>query len=455
MGKEQTIKPTAKFNSSLGALKILAEKDGWKQKVELWLLNSDVNRNNWQYLNLEQHKKLFSETPILIAYKGDQIGDGHNFDKIKLPNGKVVASFMGADAERPVGFFPTNAEMRIEEKDGKKWIVGVGYLWKWYAQELVAHLKEQGLDGMSISIETLIDEMYINGEIEVFTKYQILGTTVLHETVAPAVELARIRALSELGIDKIREETLRVASMYQDDLNPQTKTKKEKQTIMNKKSLKDKFKGFHVIEVFGEKVALLSQDKHETFVSSAVKDNGEIVEGVKTACNATVVFGDGENEMKVALDSVTRLFETEIEELKAKLLDNEKTIKALSETNEKMKAQEIARRKEAVKKAIDNRFAEIKANSDAEFTDGECDELKSEEKVNAFILMENADGKFIGDVEAQKAVDTRCMSKILETHKVKVNAQKREYFWDTPVGASAKNEQIDDIDRSIKKYSER
>lgn len=456
MGQENTMKPTEKFNSSVGLLKILAEKDGWKQKVELWLLNSEVNRNNWQYLNLEEHKDLFSETPILIAYKGDQLGDGHNFDKVELPNGQVIASFMGSTSERPVGFFPTNAEMRIEEKDGKEWIVGVGWIWKWYAQELVAHLKEQGLEGMSISIETLIDEMYMNGDTEVFTKYQILGTTILHETVAPAVADARIRALSALGVGKIREETLRVASMYQEqNKNPQTKTNKEKQTIMNKKSLKDNFKGFNVIEVVGDKVALLSCDKCEPHVSSVVKDNGEIVEGVKTAVNATVVFGDGENEMKVSLNSVIEIFEKENAELKGKLSDNEKTIRALSEANDKMKTQETERRKQAVVNAINNRFAEIKANSDADFADNECDELKTEEKVNAFINMEDKDGKFIGDTEAIKAVDARCMSKIIEAHKVRANAQKKTYVWDNPASLDVQAKSTDDLARGIDKYSKR
>lgn len=454
MGQEKSIKPTEKFNSSVGLLKILAEKDGWKQKVELWLLNSEVNRNNWQYLNLEEHKDLFAETPILIAYKGDQIGDGHNFDKIELPNGQVVASFMGSTSERPVGFFPTNAEMRIEEKDGKQWIVGVGWIWKWYAQELVAHLKEQGLEGMSISIETLIDEMYMNGTTEVFTKYQILGTTILHETVAPAVADARIRALSALGVDKIREETLRVASMYQEqNKNPQTKTNKEKQTIMNKNSLKDNFKGYKVVGIVGDKVALLSCDKHEAHVSSAVKDNGEIVEGVKTAVNATVVFGEGESEIKVALDSVVEVFKTENDELKGKVAEHEETIRALTKANEKMQTQETERRKEAVKNAIAKRFAEIKANSDADFADNECDELKTEERVNEFIAMEDKDGKFIGDKEAEKAVDARCMNKIIEAHKVKANAQKKVYAWDMNNDDGDDGKAKDEVDKTVKEFS--
>lgn len=446
-------KSGSNFNSFKGELKLLADKKTQMQKVELWLLNDEINRNDWRYINLEEHRALFAGTPILVAYVGEKIGDGHNFEKVQKGD-KVYASFLKSTAERIVGYFENEKDIRIEEKDGKRWIVGQGWIWKWYAQELVEKLKEQGFEGMPISIETLIEEGHLEGSTEVFTKYQILGSTILGLDVMPAVADANIKVLSALGVETIKNETLKVASM-QERINKNPQTKKEKETIMNKKSLQGNFKGFNVIEVVGEKVALLSQDKHEAFVSSAVKDNGEIVEGVKTAVNATVVFGEGEDEIKVSLDSVIKSIETENEELKAKLSDGEKTIKALSDANEKMKTQEIARRKEAVKNAIDERFAEIKANSEAEFADDECDELKTEEKVNAFIAIENSDGKFIGDIEAKKDVDTRCMSKIIEAYKVKVNSQKKEFVWDGLVETGEKNAQVDDVDRSIDKYSTR
>ena len=442
------------LNSFTGELRLLAEKKGQKQKVELWLLNDEVNRNNWRYVNLEEHKKLFAETPILVAYVGNKIGDGHNFEKVEK-NGKVYASFLADTAERIVGYFQSEEDIRIENKDGKKWIVGQGWIWKWYAQELVSKLKEQGFEGMKISIETLIEEGYVEGSTEVFTKYQVLGTTILGDDVTEAVAGANIKVLSALGVETIREETLRVASAQEQTNNPQPKTKKEKQTIMNKKSLQENFKGFKVIEVVGDKVALLSSDKHEPHVSTAVKDNGEIVEGVKTAVNATVVFGEGENEVKCSLNSVIELYVKENEELNAKIKANEETISALTKANEKMEKQETARRKEAVKNAIDNRFAEIKANSDAEFSDNECDELKTEEKVNEFISMEDKEGKFIGDIEAVKAVDARCMSKIIEAHKVRANAQKKSYAWDINEEDHSDKKDADSMEQSINKYSQR
>ena len=197
---------------------------------------------------------------------------------------------------------------------------------------------------------------------------------------------------------------------------------------MNKKTLKGLFKGCQILEVVGNKVALLSEDKHEAFVSSVTKDDsGALVEGGKTAVNATVVFGEGENEVKVGLDSVIETFKTKTEELQNELTDKDKTIKAFSEANEKMKKAETDRRKEAVKNTIISRFADIKTNSDADFADNECDDLLTDEKVDEYACMEDKDGKFIGDEEARKAVDARCMSKIIEKKKqTKVN----QFAWD-------------------------
>ena len=223
---------------------------------------------------------------------------------------------------------------------------------------------------------------------------------------------------------------------------------------MNKNILKGLFKGCQILDVVGNKVALLSEDKHETFVSSVTKDDsGALVEGGKIAVNATVVFGEGENEVKVALDSVIESFKAENEKLNEKIADNEKTIKALSASNEKMIAQETERRKEAVKTAINNRFAEIKANSDADFADNECDELKTEERVNEFVAMVDKDGKFIGDKEAEKAVDARCMSKIIEAHKVKANAQKKVYAWDMNNEDGDDGKAKDEVDKTVKEFS--
>ena len=75
MPKIKTVDTGGKLVSFEGTLRLLGTADGMLQKVEVLLLNSDVNRNNWKYLNLEEHRKLFANTPILVAYNGRQVGD--------------------------------------------------------------------------------------------------------------------------------------------------------------------------------------------------------------------------------------------------------------------------------------------------------------------------------------------------------------------------------------------
>ena len=70
MGRLKTVNTGGKLASFSGSLWVLSESEGMLQKVEVMLLNSDVNRNNWQYLNLAEHRHLFADTPLLVAYKG-------------------------------------------------------------------------------------------------------------------------------------------------------------------------------------------------------------------------------------------------------------------------------------------------------------------------------------------------------------------------------------------------
>ena len=81
---------TARLVSVKGELRVLAETDGLRQRVELRLLNGKTNRNNWRYENIAEHSKLFADTPILVAYVGEKIGDGHNFEEYIDENGNVT-----------------------------------------------------------------------------------------------------------------------------------------------------------------------------------------------------------------------------------------------------------------------------------------------------------------------------------------------------------------------------
>jgi hypothetical protein len=338
---------------------------------------------------------------------------------------------MASTAERIVGYFKSASDIRIEETDGQKWIVGVGYIWKWYAQELVKKLKRQGLEGMSVSIETLIDEMYTEGTTEVFTKYQVLGTTVLGDDVSPAVESANIRALSAIGRKEVREMTLRVASENEKSPknNPQTKTRKGETKTMKLKELQPKFNGFTVVAVDGERVALLS-DKGVPHLSTAKKDGDDYIIGTKDEVKANATFQDGENGIVIPVEAITEAYIARCSELEEKLAKATAANSAKDEIITKMQNTEKARRKNAVKEAIKNRLNQINANSEDEIEEDACNTLLTDEKVEEYACMEDKDGNFCGDVAACKDVDSICMNRRIEKNKIKANASKSRFAWE-------------------------
>lgn len=464
MGRLKTVNTGGKLASFSGSLRVLSESEGMLQKVEVMLLNSDVNRNNWQYLNLAEHRHLFADTPLLVAYKGKQVGDGHNFDEVRNPDGTVTASFMSATAERVVGWFKSESDIRIQTIDNKEWIVGTGYIWKWYAQELVAKLRGQGREngGMAVSIETLIDEMHIDGDTEVYTKYQILGTTILGDDVAPAVVDAGIRALSAIGTAGIREMTLRVASANPQPLGESENEQGEDDTsgsmntkgklLMNSKRLKELsalFPDFRFITADENSVTLCSVEGDFYRVPYDM-DNGTIIPGAKISVNAVVVIGEGDNAVSVPLNDVRGEDVQTINDLTEKLNAAEKERSSALKSLEDMRKAETERRKEACRNAIENCFNEFKESCDADFDEKLCEEFLTDEKLCEYAKMEK-DGKFCGDAAAVRDVSAKCakvMKDAAKEKKARENA-KKTYAFDRNDGEDGASDGFNKMIQSI------
>lgn len=431
MGKFRT-KNEQKNASAEGMLKVLSSGFGRMQDVELWLLNDKKNRNNWTYLNLEQHLDLFEHIPILVAYVDGKLGErsGHNYKEVRNPDGTTYPSFIDDDAEHIVGFIPNKKDVRIEVKDGTPWIVAKGQIWKWYAQELVAHLKEQGLEGQQISIETLVEETtYDNQNDEVFTKWLPIGVTVLG--CQEAVAGAYIKTLSALGIEQIREKTLRVASMYKEqENNPQTKTNlKGVIKPMKVNELEVKFPNFTVLAVNGKNVALLS-DKGIPHISTAEKNGAEIAVGLVSEIAVNASFGNGENAVEVSIDLITEKLNAKIAKLQADLEKEQSEKSTALNALETMQKAEKKRRVNEVKEAIKKHLAEIKDNTGAEIADNECDDLITDEKLDEYAECEDKDGNFCGKEKACKDVDAKCMAKIIASNKKQKEVKVNRFAWD-------------------------
>ena len=468
MAKIKTVSG-GKVQSFIGSIKLLSESKGLLQKVEVMLLNSKVNRNNWQYLNLADHVKLFANTPLLVAYKGKQIGDGHNYDEVYAPDGTVYASFMSATSERIVGWFKSEDDIRLETIDDTEWVIGTGYIWKWYAQELVAKLNGQGggLSEMPVSIETLIDEMHMDGDTEVFTKYQILGTTILGDSVAPAVADANIRALAAIGAETIRKVTLKVASANpQPDadtetndpssnpvvsasaISPTEKKGKKKPYLtkgkisMNRiQELSAKFTGLSVLACNAENVLL--SDENGTYISNYKVNDGEIEAGDTKAVDAFVSVGEGDEAVVFALSEIRANDSAKIADLEARFASSEKEKADALASLAEMQKKEHERRINAVKAAVRARINELKS-AEINVDEAECEKLLEDANVEKFANMEE-NGEFCGDVKACSEVDAIGARAMLEAKKAEIKARQNKYAWELGANNSASNEYIDSI----------
>lgn len=425
-------KCSAKCSSWNGTLKVLEFSGSFRRKVELWLLNDIVNRNGWLYENLDEHKRLFADTPILVAYVGNKIGDGHNFDEVPTADG-VSESFMSATAERIVGYFRDESDLRIVVKDGQKWIVGTGYIWEWYARELVAKLERQGLEGMSVSIETLINDMHTDGDIEVYTDYTVLGTTILGDDVEPAVAGANIRMLAAIGAERVKELTLKVASIAEKRHKNQSANKIQQKGVMTKgmriNDIQALLPDYTVVGVDEKHAALLSA-KGIPCLCSFAKDDTGLVLGAKAEVGATALFeADGES-ISVPVEAIADSYNSVIGELKEQLEVEKRGREAAEAALHTMQKNEHERRKEAIKERVHRRFEELKADSGVELDDGICAGYLTDDKVEEYAVLEDKDGKFNGDVAACRDLDAECMSALLNANKLKANAAKTRYAWE-------------------------
>ena len=248
-----------------GTLKVLQRLNEYEFGVELWVLREGVNRNRWNYQNLRQHYLTFLGQPLLVAYVGNQVGDGHNMAKRWDPKtGKEYYSFTDATAERIVGTLSEDEkDFTLVERDGHMWLRAKGRLFAFYAPELVAKIVEEGT--MDVSAETEVTESHEEGDVDVFTEWKGLGVTILGDRVNPAIpgaDIARLAAMQE----EFKTLKLRAAALHTAAENGSaTPNKKGLRKTMNKRMMEQmqaKFPNHKVLSMSedGLNVALLDAD---------------------------------------------------------------------------------------------------------------------------------------------------------------------------------------------------
>lgn len=412
-----------------GELRVMETANPKLYAVEIMALNSLVNRNGWQYINLQQHLNEFLDIPILTAYVagGMVVGDGHNYNMRRDPaTGEEYASFTASDAERIVGWIPKDqSNVRLETIDGTEWVVVKGNLWSWYAKELVDQIARQG--SMEVSIETLVtDERQGEDGVEIEEKYLVLGITILGNGVMPAVAGANIRTLSELSElrSNMAENILKAASYEKKETpenepkkNEETKGVKKRMTYFSRKQLEalgQKFPDYKILAAVqdedGIRVCLMAKDAStSTYTMSSIDET--IVPEKFQSVSARVNFAFSEEcNAEVDVCEMTDALAAEV----AVACDNAKELQTqLNAANERIKAMESAekaRRVLAAKAMAKSVLNEMNAKrpAKAKFDEAILDAINADIDAGMYTEKVNADGLWIGDAEVEMRVKAAC-----------------------------------------------
>lgn len=456
-------KYTDKYASFTGEMKVLSERNGLLYDVEVRLLNDKTNRNNWRYTDMEAARGMFVNTPILVAYVNGKIGDGHNYREKLDAEGNEYASFTDATAERIVGWFKDDADIRVEEIDGAQWIIGKGQIWAYYASELTDLLSKQGERGMDVSIETLVEEGYMEGDTEVYTKYIILGTTILGEGIMPAVAGAYIRKLSIS--DEMEKFKLKVASLekqFEHEPQKDNETERKKPTMSKTMmaEMQKRFDSHTVIAVSedGTRVCLMDNNTGALrgYAFSSKEDMASVIperiEDVRMTANA--VFANS-FELPVDIGEITDSLNAQLVIARANADKAEAALNEANEKLEKMEKAENARRVKAAKAAVKAKLAEINANrdNDAQMAESMCDPILSAIDAGEYTECINAEGEWCGDEKAVECLLAKCMSVQIDREKQNAAAKKTDYVWNRIGGGEPTNDD-DSIEGLLARMSE-
>ena len=444
-----------------GSIKLLRRLNKYEFAVEIRVMREGLNNNKWDYRNLREHYKTFLGQPILIAYVGKKIGDGHNMRTVRLPDGSVEYTFMDGTAERIIGTLSENEEdLRLEEEGGNLWMIAKGRIFSFYARETVEKIRVTGTMDVSAETEIYSEKSGENG-VEIFEDWAGLGVTILGDDVPPAIPGARIKAMSVN--DDVRDMNLRVASMLRgDDDSPRDKTtEKGVKANMTKRKmalLQKMFPGHTVLgsSEDGMKVCLLSNDTMAPagYVFTDEADKGGVVPERICNMNAKTVFRFGEEEISFDFEQIADGMSAKLISLNA---DNEEKTKKIAELEAKVKemeANETARRVSDAKKAVMNRLDVLNKDRDERcaYSKALADEVCAKCEKGRFNETVDENGKWCGDAEAVKELEALCAREQEKMDGAAAKKKNNTVLWNEMRRANGKNEKggLDDLKEWLK-----
>lgn len=406
-----------------GRLVVLSQDEQLNYEVQLEVMRSGLNRNNWDYQNIEQYASTFRGTPILCAVVNGEWGDGHNTrEEVDPKTGVTTYSFTDDTAERIVGcIYDTEEAVWTEERDNETWVYARGKLWRFYCAELVDDIASRG--SAEVSAETLVSNVH-EGEDgrEVFTEWQGIGVTILGSHVAPAVPGAMVKAASYSAMrEEFESLKLKAAQLYQ--TKPQAEPMndhKEKILTMNKKTLKAAQslmpEGYIVLAANGSNYCVVHEGVAQTI---------ELVEGAFIADNlkdcalmTKVTLGDAEVEFDC--NSVLETLNAEIVKLNEQL-EAEKAVSAnLNVEIDRMKQEESLRRVQTAKDAVNTYFDRaVLQMPDGSYDTTARDQILADIDNGVYTNQCNAEGKWVGDANALMAIKAALQDMMLAQAEAK------------------------------------
>lgn len=424
-------------------LRVLSQDSDLNYNVEIAVLRSGRNRNNWDFQNVEQCANTFRGVPILCAYlTNGQIADGHNMSQKKLPGGEIVYDFTGPNHERIVGAIGSNEEdVRTEVIDDQVWVIAIGKLWRFYNWQLVDKIAEQGR--MEVSAETEVIEEYEDDGVSVFTNWRALGVTILNEKVAPAVPGANIKALKELG-ERFEEVRLAAASYHPEQAKPHNSTQKGMKHHMrlSKQQLRElpAFEGYTALAAEqnddGVIVCLMSKAGKTAIYKMASVSEAVVPERIEEV-NAQVHFcAEGFEDVLVDACDMVESVSVECASLEARLASAETSLTQATDKIEQMVNAENARRLSAAKDKAVATLAAFNANRAAKIEEKVLEALTQDIEAGKFTACADENGAWTGEQIVAEKVLSLCAAAVMEQDKL--NAQHTEPMqWGSVRQASA------------------
>ena len=421
-----------------GTLKVTQRLNEYEFGVELWVMREDENRNKWSYQNLAEYYKTFVGQPILVAYVGQVVGDGHNMAKRRDPEtGEEYYSFMDGTAERIVGTLSEDErDFTLVERDGHTWLKAKGRLFEFYAPELVEKIRRQGT--MEVSAETNVTESHKEGDVDVFTKWTGLGVTILGDRVSPAIPGASIAKLAAMQ-EEFKSLKLKAASLHTAAEGSGKINKKGLKRSMNKQmmeSVQTKFPNHKLIALSedGMSVGLLDASGNLFSYTFNAEDNGEVMESRIAPCAAHIVLSAGEVELNADVADVVAYTVSAAKTENGEIKQLSEELNAAKEQIRAMQEAESKRRLSVCKATAKATLEAFNANRKEKLSEDALKDINENIESGVYANSCDKDGAWLGEKMVRSAVLAVCGEAVMEADRKAAESRKSAFAWNNAKG---------------------